>query len=313
MIAWMKERLLVIVGPTAVGKTEISIELAKRFHGEIISGDSMQVYRGMDIGTAKISREEMQGIPHYMIDTKDPDESFSVAEFQKSARKWIAVIHEKGKLPILVGGTGLYVQAVTHDYQFSDVPPDEKFRKAMEEFADRHGNEALHETLKAVDPESCAAIHPNNRRRVIRALEVYHHTGKRLSDMRTTAKKPRYDLVLIGLTMERRELYERINHRVDDMIRNGLIDEAYRLYKNGIRNTQSTNAIGYKEIYQYFDGHLTKQEAIELLKKNSRRYAKRQLTWFQNKMDVRWFNMSENRDKKKEEIIRYVCRKVLPK
>lgn len=307
----MKERLLTIVGPTAVGKTEISIELAHRFDGEVISGDSMQVYRGMDIGTAKISKEEMQGIPHYMIDIKDPTESFSVAEFQEKAKSYIAAINQKGKLPLLVGGTGLYVQSVLYDYQFPNIGSDPAFRREMERFADKFGNHKLHEKLKELDPESFNTIHPNNRRRVIRALEVIHKTGKTVRESKAP-KMPTIDkLILIGLTMERSELYDRINERVDRMIEKGLIEEARQLFDQGIRNTQAVQAIGYKEIYRFLEGDLSKDEAIELLKRNSRRFAKRQLTWFKNKMPIQWFNMSEKPIyKKKQEIINYVAGKL---
>lgn len=306
----MKEQLLVIVGPTAVGKTELSIELAKHFNGEVISGDSMQVYRGMDIGTAKVKKEEMQGIPHHMIDIKDPDETFSVAEFQEKARCLISSINNKGKIALLVGGTGLYVQAVTHDYQFSKISSDQDFRLEMEQYTDEYGNCRLHEKLKKIDPKSYAKIHPNNRRRVIRALEVYHKTGKTIHDIQSEQSESPYSLILIGLTLDREELYNRINRRVDLMIEKGLISEARNLYNRGIHNTQSMQAIGYKEIVQYLQGELSKEEATRVLKRNSRRYAKRQLTWFQNKMKIRWYNMSDNHRKKKQEIMEYVAGKL---
>ncbi|WP_419888397.1 tRNA (adenosine(37)-N6)-dimethylallyltransferase MiaA [Neobacillus niacini] len=304
-----KQKLLVIIGPTAVGKTKLSIELAKRYNGEIISGDSMQIYRSMDIGTAKIKPEEMEGIPHHLIDIKDPDESFSVAEFQQLVRERISDIASKGKLPIIVGGTGLYIQSVIYDYQFSEAPADEAFRLQLEERAKEIGNVALHEELTKVDPESASQIHPNNVRRVIRALEIFHCTGKIMSDYQNNQQPDLlYETALIGLTMEREKLYERINMRVDIMIVEGLLDEVSMLYKHGLRDCQSIQAIGYKEIYDYLDGKVSVEIAVENLKQNSRRYAKRQLTWFRNKMEVKWFDMTDvvNLSKKITEISHYV-------
>jgi len=304
-----KQKLLVIIGPTAVGKTKLSIEMAKRYNGEIISGDSMQIYRGMDIGTAKITEKEMEGIPHYLIDIKEPSDNFSVAEFQHLVRDRINEIAKKGKLPIIVGGTGLYIQSVIYDYQFSDVPGDETFRLKLEERAKEIGNEALYKELLAVDQESAAQIHPNNVRRVIRALEIFHLTGKTMKDLQSTQQRDLlYDTALVGLTMDRENLYKRINTRVDLMINEGLITEVKSLYQQGLRDCQSIQAIGYKEIYDYLDGKVTLEEAVENLKQNSRRYAKRQLTWFRNKMDVQWFDMTDvnNFSKKIAEISHYV-------
>lgn len=303
------QKLIVIIGPTAVGKTNLSIEMAKRYNGEIISGDSMQIYRGMDIGTAKITEDEMQGIPHHLIDIKEPEENFSVAEFQLLVRAKINEIAKRGKLPIIVGGTGLYIQSVIYDYQFSDVPGDEAFRLELEERAKQIGNEALYKELQAVDPESAAQIHPNNVRRVIRALEIFHLTGKTMQDFQRKQQPDlMYETALVGLSMEREQLYERINRRVDIMVEQGLLDEVKSLYNQGLRNCQSIQAIGYKEIYDYLDGSVTWEEAVEQLKQNSRRYAKRQLTWFRNKMDVQWFDMTyvNNFSKKIEEISQYV-------
>ncbi|SDL97400.1 tRNA dimethylallyltransferase [Bacillus sp. OK048] len=304
-----KQKLLVIIGPTAVGKTKLSIELAKQYNGEIISGDSMQIYRGMDIGTAKIKIEEMEGIPHHLIDIKEPEESFSVAEFQQLVRAKIAEITSKGKLPIIVGGTGLYIQSVIYDYQFSDAPADEKLRLQLEERAMEIGYEALHDELTKIDPESARQIHPNNVRRVIRALEIYHCTGKIMSEHQNNQQPDLlYETALIGLTMEREKLYERINTRVELMVSAGLLEEVSQLHKQGIRDCQSIQAIGYKEIYDYLDGKVSLSEAVENLKQNSRRYAKRQLTWFRNKMGVEWFDLSNALDlsKKITEISHYV-------
>nr|WP_207627596.1 MULTISPECIES: tRNA (adenosine(37)-N6)-dimethylallyltransferase MiaA [Bacillaceae] len=300
---------MVIIGPTAVGKTKLSIEMAKRYNGEIISGDSMQIYRGMDIGTAKITKCEMEGIPHYLIDIKEPSENFSVAEFQQLVRDRIDEIAKKGKLPIIVGGTGLYIQSVIYDYQFSDVPGDESFRHLQEERVKEIGNEALYTELKEVDPESAAQIHPNNIRRVIRALEIVHLTGKTMQDYQSTQQRDLlYNTALVGLTMDREKLYGRINARVDLMMDEGLMEEVKRLYQQGLRDCQSIQAIGYKEMYDYLDGKLPLVEAVENLKQNSRRYAKRQLTWFRNKMDVQWYDMTDvnNFSKKIAEISHYV-------
>ena len=299
-------KLIVIAGPTAVGKTDTGISLAKAFNGEIISGDSMQVFRGMDVGTAKVTEEEMDGIPHHLIDIKDPEESFSVAEFQEKAKQLIHDIGKKGKIPIIVGGTGLYLNAVIYDYDFSKKEGDSSYRDELQAFADEYGNEALHLKLKEIDPKSFEELHPNNVRRVIRALEVFHHTGMSISERPDQPEESPYDHVIIGLTMERELLYDRINKRVDIMIETGLIEEVNSLYKKGIRDCQSVQAIGYKEIYAFLEGSLTKEEAIESLKRNSRRYAKRQLTWFRNKMNINWFDMSTNREKKLEEINQFV-------
>jgi tRNA dimethylallyltransferase len=300
-----KQKLLVIIGPTAVGKTMLSIEMAKRYHGEIISGDSMQIYRGMDIGTAKIKKDEMEGIPHHLIDIKEPFENFSVADFQLLVRAKIDEIAQKGKLPIIVGGTGLYIQSVIYDYQFSDVPGDESYRLMLEERVQKIGNEALYKELLEVDPGSASQIHPNNVRRVIRALEIFHLTGKTMQDFQSKQQPDLlYNTAIVGLSMEREKLYERINYRVDLMIEQGLIEEVKDLYQQGLRDCQSIQAIGYKEIFAYFDGKVTLEEAIANLKQNSRRYAKRQLTWFRNKMEVAWFDMTdaENISKKITEI-----------
>ncbi|MBS4189326.1 tRNA (adenosine(37)-N6)-dimethylallyltransferase MiaA [Bacillus sp. FJAT-49705] len=297
-----KEKLVVLIGPTAVGKTKLSIELAKRLNGEIISGDSMQIYRGMDIGTAKIKKSEMEGIIHHLIDIKDPEEPFSVAEFQELVRKKIKEITLRGKLPMIVGGTGLYIQSVIYDYQFSDAPSDEAFRVLLEKRAEIEGYEALHNELMQVDPESAQKIHPNNIRRVIRALEVFHCTGRTISDYQS-GQNPElmYNTALIGLTMDREKLYNRINQRVEMMINEGLLHEVEGFFKQGLKNCQSIQAIGYKELYEYFNCHVTLEEAVSQLKQNSRRYAKRQLTWFRNKMEVDWFDMSNLSDSKEFE------------
>lgn len=304
-----KQKLLVIIGPTAVGKTRLSIEMAKRFNGEIISGDSMQIYRGMDIGTAKIKKHEMEGIPHHLIDILEPNESFSAAQFQRLVRDKITEIAAKGKLPIIAGGTGLYIQSVIYDYQFPDISGDQRVRQKLEQKAKDIGPEALHQELMKVDPRRASEIHPKNVRRVIRALEIYHQSGKIRMDYENTVKSDLiYQTAIVGLTMDRERLYERINLRVDKMVEEGLLEEVKTLYQRGLRDCQSIQAIGYKEIYQYLDGEMTLEEAIEKLKQNSRRYAKRQLTWFRNKMEVKWFDITNVNDlpKKEEDISHYV-------
>ena len=281
--------VVAIVGPTASGKTALSIKMAKEFNGEIINGDSMQIYRGLDIGTAKITEEEMEGIPHHLLDIKEPTESFSVAEYQTLVREKIAEIQSRGKLPIIVGGTGLYVQAVLYDFQFTDEDIDEEARKKYYDELAQIGPEAMHERLMKLDPETAKTIHPNNTRRVIRALEMVELAGvSKASEEFNRGTIPMYNHLIIGLDMDREKLYERINLRVDLMMEKGLLDEVKSLYDRGIRNVQSVQAIGYKEIYAYFEGKLTLEEATADLKQNSRRYAKRQLTYFRNKMDVHW-------------------------
>ncbi|MFJ7976491.1 tRNA (adenosine(37)-N6)-dimethylallyltransferase MiaA [Peribacillus sp. NPDC096379] len=306
-------KLLVIIGPTAVGKTKLSIEMAKRFNGEIISGDSMQVYKGMDIGTAKITPNEMDGIPHFLLDIKEPNESFSAADFQEQANQAIADIQKRGKLPIIVGGTGLYIQSVIYDYQFSEAPSNLEYRKRLESIVETDGIEPLIEKLRSIDPESAERIHPNNIRRIIRALEIYYCTGITMSNqLEKQTSELKYDTALIGLTMNREALYRRINHRVDVMVEQGLMEEVKSFHEQGLRDCQSIQAIGYKELYDYFDDRLTIDESVEALKQNSRRYAKRQLTWFRNKMDVKWYEVQEqgNNSFVSEEISTYIAGKL---
>ncbi|MCY8909097.1 tRNA (adenosine(37)-N6)-dimethylallyltransferase MiaA [Bacillus atrophaeus] len=308
-----KQPVVILVGPTAVGKTNISIQLAKALNAEIISGDSMQIYKGMDIGTAKISEREMEGIPHHLIDILDPSEPFSTADYQRLVRSKIKEISERGKLPMIVGGTGLYIQSVLYDYTFTEEANDSAFRKKMEEAAVQEGAEALHARLAAADSEAAASIHPNNIRRVIRALEILHTSGKTMSQhLKEQKREQLYHSVMIGLTMDREALYERINERVDMMMAEGLADEVKRLYNQNLRDCQSIQAIGYKELYAYFDGIVTLSEAVEQLKQNSRRYAKRQLTWFRNKMHVSWFDMTPPVDAvlKEKEIFTHIAGKL---
>lgn len=300
----MKTKVISIVGPTAVGKTQLSIEIAKRFGGEIISGDSMQVYRGMDIGTAKIAEEEKQGIPHYMIDLKHPEEPFSVAEYQKYVHQYIEEIDSHGKLPIIVGGSGLYIQSALYDYHFSDQGRDEQVTRRLESELNDQGADIMHKRLEEIDPDQAAKIHPNNHRRLIRALEIYETTGTTMSEYQK--KQPvnsPYHPIFIGLEMDRHLLYERINDRVDLMLAHGLLEEVKTLYDQGYENNQAMRGIGYKEFIPYFKGERAFDDTVQVLKRNSRRYAKRQYTWFKNKMDVNWYaTTSESR----EETIRII-------
>ena len=283
--------VLAIVGPTASGKTALSIQLAKELNGEIINGDSMQVYRGLDIGTAKIKKDEMDGIPHHLIDIKNPTDSFSVAEFQQLVRQKISEIQERGKLPIIVGGTGLYVQAVLYDFQFTEDRVNEDVRQDYYDEMEKHGPQFMHDRLKVIDPETASKIHPNNSRRVIRALEIAEHSLTQKSDpSQNQGNIPIYKHFIIGLDIDRDTLYERINHRVDRMMEEGLLLEAKMLFENGVRNVQSIQAIGYKEMFLHFEGEISYDEAIRQLKQNSRRYAKRQFTYFRNKMTIHWID-----------------------
>ncbi|WP_100333721.1 tRNA (adenosine(37)-N6)-dimethylallyltransferase MiaA [Bacillus alkalisoli] len=306
-----KKKLIVLIGPTAVGKTKLSIELAKKVNGEIISGDSMQIYKQLDIGTAKIHKNEMDGIPHYLIDIKEPTESFSVADFQREVRMLIDEITSRGKVPMIVGGTGLYIQSVLYDYQFSESGGNEEIRNQLEGLLEEKGEEHLFSMLQKVDQKSAETIHPNNVRRVMRALEVFESTGKTFSSFTENQHNELlYEVAMVGLTMDRKKLYERINRRVDMMMDSGLINEVKTLYDGNIRNCQSVQAIGYKELFDYFEGKTSLETAIELIKQNSRRYAKRQLTWFRNKMDVTWFDMTEPLDEKLDQIFDFVAGKL---
>ncbi|MGP4040218.1 tRNA (adenosine(37)-N6)-dimethylallyltransferase MiaA [Gracilibacillus sp. D59] len=289
----MKEKLVVIVGPTAVGKTALSIEVAKKFNGEIISGDSMQIYRGLDIGTAKVTEAEKDGIPHYMLDILEPHQSFSVADFQKQVQQNIEEIHQKHKLPIIAGGTGLYIQSVLYDYQFAVNERSTEYHEQIESEIEREGIDYVYQRLKRVDPLQAEKIHPNNQRRLIRALEVFDRTGMTMTEyQQKQLEQSRYDFRIVGLQMDRPLLYERINKRVDQMIESGLIEEVNRLYQEGLENTQAMRGIGYKEILPYIKGEQSLEEVIDTLKRNSRRFAKRQYTWFKNKMPVDWYSIT---------------------
>ncbi|WP_281190729.1 tRNA (adenosine(37)-N6)-dimethylallyltransferase MiaA [Staphylococcus schleiferi] len=289
-----KPFIVVIVGPTASGKTELGVELAKEINGEVISGDSMQVYRGMNIGTAKVTESEMQGIPHHLIDILNPGQTYSAYDFQQQARTLITDITNRGKIPIIVGGTGLYIQSVIYDYQFDkeEVSPEvaEKVQQKMEELKS-YSNEALHEYLGTFDPQSYADIHPNNRQRVERAISYYLTTKKVLSNRKkSTQLTENYDKLLIGIEMSRDTLYARINKRVDIMLSHGLLDEVQELIELGYESCQSMQAIGYKEIIPVVHNEIELNEAVDQLKQHSRNYAKRQMTWFKNKLNVHWLD-----------------------
>lgn len=279
----IKKDILVLGGPTAVGKTDLSIKLAKELNGEIISADSMQIYKYMDIGSAKISKEEMNGVVHHLIDVVDPSINFSVADYKEQGEKAIKEIISRGKLPIIVGGTGLYINSLTCNMTFTEAEKDEDYRRELERLAEEHGNNYIHEMLKDIDPISYKEIHANNRKRVIRALEVYKLTGKPFSSYNAGEDfyRSEYDVHYYVLTMDREKLYERINLRVDIMMEKGLLEECIKLKEMGYTSSmQSMQGIGYKEILYYLEGNVKLQEAINMIKQGSRNYAKRQLTWF---------------------------------
>ncbi len=311
----MLPKICILAGPTAVGKTEISLALARSLCGEIISADSAQVYKYMDIGTAKLKEEEMQGIRHYMIDEVTPDMDFSVAQFREKAELYIKDINDRGKLPIITGGTGLYINSLLNNLDFTDSISDEVYRKEMQETAQVKGNEYVHAMLEAVDPASYKRLHPNDLRRVIRALEVYKHTGRPISYFQEESRKqpPRYDFAYITLTMDRRKLYERIDQRVDKMMASGLVEEVEGLIKRGYgRELNSMQALGYKEIADYLHGLITKDEAVRILKRDTRHYAKRQLTWFRGDKRVNWVDVGSffRKEVIVENIIRYIAGKI---
>ncbi len=284
----MKRPLIILTGPTAVGKTETSLQLAKACGGEIISADSMQVYRHMDIGTAKLRPGDRQGVPHYMIDEYEPDEDFHVFLFQERAKQYMEDIYSRGKIPILVGGTGFYIQSVLYDVDFTREERDDGFRRELEEYARERGARALHLRLQKVDPESGRAIHENNVKRVIRALEYHHLTGEKISEHNRAqrAKESPYRFLYIVLSMDRKKLYERIDRRVDEMMEQGLAEEVAWLLGQGYDGTQSMQGLGYKEIAGALRGDLSMEEAVRRLKRNTRHFAKRQMTWFRRERDV---------------------------
>lgn len=290
----MKLPLLVLVGPTAVGKTALSVAVARRIGAEIISGDSMQVYRQMDIGTAKITTAEMEGVPHHLIDIKWPNEPFSVAEFQQRVDGLVQQIHSRGRLPMLVGGTGLYVRAVTQAYTFTEMEPDLNLREQLRQEEAERGTGYLHRRLAAVDPASAQKLHPNDTFRLVRALEVFELTGVPISQSQTAAAaEPRYDDLLIGLTLDRELLYRRIDQRVDAMFAAGWLQEVEGLLQRYGPHPRAMEALGYRELVLYLRGIITWAEATELIKRNTRRFAKRQFTWFRRDERIRWLDVTE--------------------
>ena len=292
----MKQPLIVLTGPTAVGKTSLSISLAKAVNGEIISADSMQVYKKMDIGSAKIRSEEMQGIPHYLVDVLEPEEEFHIVKFQQMAKKAMEDIYSRGKIPILVGGTGFYIQAVTKDIDFTEAQQENDYRKELEALAEEKGGEHLHEMLRKVDPVSADAIHAHNVKRVIRALEFYNQNGSPISAHNEEQKQHEspYNLAYFVLNMPRELLYERIDLRVDQMMKEGLLEEVARLKEEGChRGMVSMQGLGYKEILAYLDGEYPLEEAVRVLKRDTRHFAKRQLTWFRREQEVTWVNKDQ--------------------
>lgn len=292
----MKKPLIVLTGSTAVGKTKLSIALAKAVNGEIISADSMQVYKYMDIGSAKIREEEMQGIRHYLVDELLPEEEFHIVRFQQMAKAAMEEIYAKGKIPILVGGTGFYIQAVTRDIDFTEAEQDDGYRKELEALASEKGNEYLHRMLEKVDPKSAEEIHTNNVKRVIRALEFYHQNHTPISSHNQEQKEHTspYNLVYFVLNAPRELLYERIDKRVDEMLEKGLVDEVRRLKEMGYhKGMVSMQGLGYKEILSYLEGEYPLEEAVRILKRDTRHFAKRQLTWFRREPEVTWVNKDE--------------------
>ena len=285
------------MGPTAVGKTSLSIKLAKLFNGEIINGDSLQVYRELDIGTAKVTEEEMAGVPHHLIDVVDVNEPYTASDFKEAAEKTIEAIQLKGKTPILVGGSGLYIQGILQDMQFGRTGEDLVFRAQLEAEQIEKGSEAIWKKLQEIDPEAAAAIHVNNTRRVIRALESIHVSGEKFSTQKMTGAAERYDALLIALNCERSLLYDRINERVEHMVDAGILDEARMLHNLATKaDNQAHKGIGYKEWFPYFDGDISLDEAKEMVKQNSRRYAKRQLTWFKRNPNIVWLPLEQAKE-----------------
>lgn len=292
----MKKPLVILTGPTAVGKTKASIGLAKAIGGEIISADSMQVYKQMDIGSAKIKPSEMEGIPHYLLDILEPDEEFHVVLFQQMAKQAIQKIYEKGKIPIIVGGTGFYIQAVLYDIDFSENEKDTSYREELEKLAQTKGAEYLHDRLREVDEKSAQDIHANNVKRVIRALEYFHQTGEKISEHNEEQRKKvsPYNFSYFVLNDEREHLYERINLRVDQMINEGLVREVQSLKEKGYtRDMVSMQGLGYKEMLDYLDNKCSLEEAVEIIKRDTRHFAKRQITWFKRESDVTWIDKKE--------------------
>ena len=300
-----KPKVVVICGPTASGKTSLSIELAKRINGEIISSDSMQIYKNMDIGTAKPTVKEMQGIKHYLLDFVEPNQRYSVAEFKNDAEKAIDEILAKGKTPIVVGGTGLYIDSLIYGIEYPSFELDEEYRKELEELVNKQGLEKLYEKAKKIDPQAMEKISPNDQKRILRVLEIYHATGKTKTEQEKESRKNgvKYDYKVFAINMDREKLYERINKRVEIMIEKGLIAEVENLLKKYNKFPTAMQGLGYKEVVEYLQGKTTKEEMIEKIKQESRRYAKRQITWFKKNKQTIWIDGLDPQEKNIEIII----------
>lgn len=291
----MKRPMIILAGPTAVGKTAASIRLAKAVGGEIISADSMQVYRHMDIGSAKIRPEEMEGVPHYLVDVLEPEEDFNVVRFQQMAKAAAEEIYSRGRIPIAAGGTGFYIQALLYDIDFTENDGDSSFRRKLEKTAEEKGGEYLHALLQEADPEAALQIHPHNIKRMIRALEFHHQTGGKISEHNETEreKESPYNFAYFVLTDDRSRLYDRIDRRVDLMMEEGLLDEVRFLKERGVRrDSTAMQGLGYKELYAFLDGEYPLEEAVRIIKRDTRHFAKRQLTWFKRERDVIWADKS---------------------
>ena len=290
-----KPKVIVICGPTASGKTGLSIELAKKINGEIISADSMQIYKEMDIGTAKVTKEEMQGIKHYLIDIVFPDERYSVADFKKDAENSIEEILKKNKVPILVGGTGLYIDSVIKGIEYNEINTDLKYREKLEKIAEKEGLDKLYKMAMQIDKNATEKISSNDKKRILRVLEIYKSTGKTKTELEIESRKKEseYSFYVFGTELDRKKLYEKINLRVDKMIEDGLVEEVKRIIEKYKSFPTSMQGLGYKEIRGYLEGNFTKEEAIEKIKMETRRYAKRQITWFKRNKNIIWLNMEE--------------------
>lgn len=300
-----KEKVIVIGGPTASGKTALSIELAKKINGEIISADSMQIYKEMNIGTAKPEKEEMQGIPHYMLDIITPEERFSVADYKIRAKKAIKEIIEKGKIPIIVGGTGLYIESLIYEIEFLQIETDLNYRKELEQIAQEKGLNYLYEKAMKIDPKAMEKISTNDQKRILRVLELYHQTGKTKTQLDNESRKePEYDYKLFAINMDREILYNRINKRVDIMLQNGLVNEVKNIYEKYKEFPTAMQGLGYKEVVEYLEGKATYEQMVEKIKMESRRYAKRQLTWFRKYENITWIDGTEEVQKNIEKIIK---------
>lgn len=287
-----KPKVIVICGPTASGKTGLSVKLAQAMNGEIVSCDSMQIYKDMTIGTAKVTKEEMQGIPHYLIDFVSPDERYSVADFQKDAEKAIHEIVAKGKTPIVVGGTGLYVDTLIYHIQYPEIETDLAYRNQLEEMIKEQGLEVAYQKAKEIDPQAIEKISSNDQKRIMRILEIYHQTQKTKTQLEIESRReePPYEYLVYAIDMDREKLYDRINQRVDIMIEQGLIEEVQALLEKYKNFPTAMQGLGYKEVVAYLKGNMTKEEMIETLKQETRRYAKRQLTWFRKNKEIKWID-----------------------